>query len=1194
MPAFEDHRPVIDVWEVYRKVIYRQYIIENKKLKDVVHYMKEHYQFCKNQRDYECRLKRWGYSKNISEAEWNMIEKETQERTKQGKASEVLRAGLRLSGERVRARTQLPTLAGKYSLNTSNTADEMGAISVSSRMPYLRVQTPPLVAQNEAWPDSLPWLSFYRKFEPLITALFRESISLPSRVDDFRPTQNPLMRAGSNSQEIALHRGLEFYLDLLCPEIHEGDHMITADILLSGERDSASIELIKLAIYFLSNNMGYEFERLTNGEVRSCVDALDKFGLLTEENIDWLNNASEETSEVLIQGILQHSLWEDDGNLLRWILKGCSDVNCLVSIEAEYTVICSDGSISDGSSTAQTLLQAATYYGSISCCKILLDAGADPNRRANGDGHFPLEYAADHLLDMRSSDEIMEIFDLLLSKGAKLALARQAFSLAVYHNNTSLVRMLMEGGATVSPATFKVAARNPEVLSLLLNSQHKWTCQASSCPNISDMISPSTLRKAIKCVVYGSGEKGGSLRAVEVLLHAGADPDGIHERETHIEYISGRSEEYTRSFIPLLTLLLDHGGHVEREEGCDREYTSALQLAAGRGLIPVVQELLKAGANVNFHRLPPSVSLGYEGPTALFEALKKSHAEAAKLILESKPRMLGPELREAARVGDLELMDMLFDAGAPLEDNMLPYALECKSPDIMDWFLRKGVAVPQTSLLEVALCTRNFRGISKVLSDAEYDSICLFEATSLALRMEQYVPVVETLVKKRAIVVRDGLETAALAIAVMNRNAQLCRLLSDTKFEPGSWIATYRCVERNQPGFLHVEQNDGIFEVQPWTARSAELTSIRVYTDEMHILDLAARFESRFAVNYAVEHLIDLGAFEGGLIELKSIFANRNLRESALIQIVQACGVSPLVVAVRFYPGLVNVLLEAGADANARPSLVSPLDDYDSSRTPLQAAVERNNIDIINQLLKAGADVNAPPGCTQGATCLQIAAIGGYIGVAGMLLANSAEVNGMRARVRGRTAIEGAAENGRLDMFATQEGHFVIARMLRDHIGWGEHDHTIYHLWGIVDEMTQELSPDELRMIGIQCTTDEPEYIGDDIDDDTGNDLDETELYGDQADNQDVPIATPMAAESGFYLGYIPAEGYNICEPTTEQRLLDEELSNIEGFNQQNPCYVPPLGMGDFSADVSEFMLRDAYMGCDDNDAMDWEADRRS
>ncbi|KAL9071779.1 MAG: hypothetical protein Q9161_004043 [Pseudevernia consocians] len=74
-------------------------------------------------------------------------------------------------------------------------------------------------------------------------------------------------------------------------------------------------------------------------------------------------------------------------------------------------------------------------------------------------------------------------------------------------------------------------------------------------------------------------------------------------------------------------------------------------------------------------------------------------------------------------------------------------------------------------------------------------------------------------------------------------------------------------------------------------------------------------------------------------------------------------------------------------------------------------------LEILRTLINNDALVNAPIFTRFGATALQYAAIGGYIGIAESLLAHSAEVNAPGGDTEhGRTALEGAAEHGRIDM----------------------------------------------------------------------------------------------------------------------------------------------------------------------------------
>ena len=106
-----------------------------------------------------------------------------------------------------------------------------------------------------------------------------------------------------------------------------------------------------------------------------------------------------------------------------------------------------------------------------------------------------------------------------------------------------------------------------------------------------------------------------------------------------------------------------------------------------------------------------------------------------------------------------------------------------------------------------------------------------------------------------------------------------------------------------------------------------------------------------------------------------------------------------------------HLLIDAGADVNWPAT-------KGIKRTPMQKAAEIGSFEITQLLIDKGGLVNnePEPAVREGATALQLAAIGGYIGIAELLLRNDAKVNAPSAKVHGRTALEGAAEHGRIDM----------------------------------------------------------------------------------------------------------------------------------------------------------------------------------
>ncbi|CAI6098734.1 unnamed protein product [Clonostachys chloroleuca] len=119
---------------------------------------------------------------------------------------------------------------------------------------------------------------------------------------------------------------------------------------------------------------------------------------------------------------------------------------------------------------------------------------------------------------------------------------------------------------------------------------------------------------------------------------------------------------------------------------------------------------------------------------------------------------------------------------------------------------------------------------------------------------------------------------------------------------------------------------------------------------------------------------------------------------------------TPLLIAIEAgNEGMVELLLKSGADVNkeARRGI---------TRTPLQSACQRRSLPIVQLLLRLGADVNAPPSIRNGGTALQLACLSGSIRIVRYLLSVGADVFGPTSNANGRSALENAAENGRLDV----------------------------------------------------------------------------------------------------------------------------------------------------------------------------------
>lgn len=201
--------------------------------------------------------------------------------------------------------------------------------------------------------------------------------------------------------------------------------------------------------------------------------------------------------------------------------------------------------------------------------------------------------------------------------------------------------------------------------------------------------------------------------------------------------------------------------------------------------------------------------------------------------------------------------------------------------------------------------------------------------------------------------------------------------------------------------------------------------------------------------------------------------------------------------------GIARRLIEAGADVNGE-SVYEPCDgpvndysDHFSLRTPLQAAVEQGELEVIELLLSKGARINAPAALHRGVTTLQAASIKGYLGIARKLLELGADCNAPAAPYHGRTALEGAAEHGRIEMihmllnqgvktegkesrqyyraikFAHKQCHYAAANLLRGHRGWTDEDHRRFK----DQDLSEKPTPEQAQELGFNVKGDDgPRY----------------------------------------------------------------------------------------------------------------------
>ena len=141
--------------------------------------------------------------------------------------------------------------------------------------------------------------------------------------------------------------------------------------------------------------------------------------------------------------------------------------------------------------------------------------------------------------------------------------------------------------------------------------------------------------------------------------------DNLELIEKHI--VAGKPLEFIRNCISCCEVDFDYicaGGYVEIckfmiEAGSKSVYSRigyALHLASGRGHLEVVNELLKAGADIH-----------YDDEAALRHASENGHLEVVRCLLESGANIHAENdyaFRFASYNGNLEIVKFLLESGA--------------------------------------------------------------------------------------------------------------------------------------------------------------------------------------------------------------------------------------------------------------------------------------------------------------------------------------------------------------------------------------------------------------------------------------------------------------------------------------------------------------------------------------------------
>lgn len=666
-----------------------------------------------------------------------------------------------------------------------------------------------------------------------------------------------------------------------------------------------------------------------------------------------------------------------------------------------------------------TPICCASFYGHLEVVKILVSAGADPNKTIDGSKaqDTALQQALKGFNTRRTSiwwnDHYYQLIRVLLNAKVDVNSAKgsslPALFLAIRPPtcNSLVVDLLLLEGATVH-------SRCPE-----------------NCTPLFSCIEPPKYSLAIP-------KEDEVIHICGSLIKAGDDVNAICSD-------SGRSvlhKTILTNSIKLLRLILGAGAKVE---------SSAIGLACSMSDMRLV--MLLADARVN-GASPVSATAAYIYSTGhlastcelIAPAYKLKHLDTCLRSVQKAVSLLPMTVREeyinlisqaASRFGQDEIVATMRAAGAAGPSDLME-AVRQKDFGQVQMFLRAGAdvngrcCITGTTVLHEAIKRGSDKTVIQALVNAGVD----INATSP----------------------KDDVNYTPVMLAIETGNNQLVEILvdagADLNISSGNYTALRLAVDKvGASGFIRYLLLKGADAGDSFAIASAvkpDLTTFNIILDarspisaqrkklDDFVLQKAIGLPSYLAVWRLLKHVSTANDPDPRAVSLKPIqhfkctsatnaFGVAILRHKydpalPIVQRFLEAGADPNSIVNTEYResaftmaiatkniDLINLLIDTGAIVNAPAG--------DGIRfTPLQAAADVGSLELVRKLRELGADVNAPPAERSGATVLQLAAMGGYIGIARYLLDEGADVNAPPAKINGRTALEVAAEHGRIDM----------------------------------------------------------------------------------------------------------------------------------------------------------------------------------
>ncbi|KAI0548131.1 ankyrin repeat-containing domain protein [Xylaria curta] len=1097
-----------DDWERHKAIILHLYLLEKNPLHQVITYMQQEHNFIKKKSQYEYQFKKWGVKKNLKKEDWQHLRHQLQKRL--GKQSEVTLFGIPLSKGRIRKEmlryTAIPT-ASEFGKRPSSPQLPCG-IMVRARTPPIveNIMWPSLPwfqFKNGIFP-------MLRNPSGLLNTLFaalgseESSFSIKAisaLISSLRISKNPL--------EL---RGAILHLTSMIPDdsisgCQKAEPMAQNQLSLS-----MATELVKVVFFNLSNKNIPNFDqrelRVHDEFILHLVEAVSRSN---PEMLSYILSSHCATANAIKEAVYGSAIRKKDYAIILRLLESGINPNMEIRnyqmfkckakrgiIDLEYRVFSSKWSgICEAAITFDTRL-----------FNILINAGASVNRACTKDASALEIVAFAGHADV--SDKSVEFAQLLIKHGAlidhptscrkcsRLKLL-SPIAISISRRNNRMAEFLTKKDVSIRSYQYTEVSRwgcdrhrwdisqleylgiRKTPVNTAIVSSNKTIVERLLQPVLSH---PGPIRmRSIKEALITSSLVGDTVTASKLLAHLPGLP--VIDRWTL--GVKPLVAAAWNKDTTIAELLLGQGAYIgpKRGDGILRVETPApIHVAAYYGNTDLVRHLMYRGADYNVHYQPPPPS---------FEFPKYFPDSSLSWLL---PDAVANPLQLALWNGSGDTVSLLVSqdagvlSGKPIQEVDLSDSVSITK---LPFGFIAGLSVNQNARAAFQATEEIDSAFSIIQSyfslGGLYRSRDLYHAVLAAIKSKDY-SIVRLIADHRPIGQIDSHEASSLLISIEEREWNIVSLLLRDPFLPGPSSSYYEMVHER----LRYNEEEGLNHNRSYPDCS-DYYGLTPLSWAIHS-DIDPVVRKLLQRGYKLQ-VGDMPIVVGNILDDTCVVASTlyplesmdlSCCQALLYCSIQSCDMQKIQKCIRLVNSLdfqiefrnmggwhlgtpleaaiytrnvqiVRLLLEAGASTEFIPR---------SGRKALEIAAIVGCFDIVKCLLDRGAKVEVLLGITP----LQWSVIQGHYRIAKLLISRGADINALPAKFTGSTALEVAAGSGNLDMvqfllemgakldgemriyyvrsvgLAQRNGHYALAKFLKENGSWGERDQALHDRFG--------------------------------------------------------------------------------------------------------------------------------------------------